>query len=744
MAQAARERLARLLGGADPVFSTHGTLPTSAMTLTVAGLSTPVKLPIRAAQAKQLVSVARPAVFGRREHTVSDLDVRDTWVIDSDQVSFGDRWVAELQGVLDTVRADFGLAPGTRFEARPHSLLVYGKGQFFAPHQDSEKNDAMIATLVVVLPSVHTGGELVVDHAGESQTFHGASDEIRYVAFYADCRHEVKPVRSGYRVTLTFDLLVTEAPTQVLGPVDEAAALLTEHFAVPGERWGRETKPPDRLVFLLDHEYSQRGLERGKLKGADTERVALVRSAAQQAGCDTALALAEIQETWDAYDVYPSRYWDDDTDSGVYEINELIDGSTVLGWWTLAGGESISLRVGDEEVCASTANIQLTPYESDYQGYTGNEGNTLDRWYRRAAVVVWPVDRAFAVRAEAAPAWALEQVAALLGTGETDQARSQAHQAAPFWYGLSEAHIALALDVARRLDDADAATDLLKGFALEAYTPEHAVAAAALAARYGDAWADALVTHQVDDARHSYGYGYGYGPTPRRSAWTTGTFPAWAKALRDAGAVRLAASYGSSMWGSALSRLVQILQVARRERRLDDLAEHACHIASVLVVADQPLCTQIARDVAPLGDDVVAALVPALCARSVSDNPGLAELVAQTSARAQTIADRPVRTADDWSIAWTGCGCDLCTDLEAFLRSATIRTKEWPLRKDRRQHIHTKIDDADLPVAHRTRRQGSPYTLVLTKTSDLFDRETQDRDSALARLADLVEAYPSR
>ena len=47
-------------------------------------------------------------------------------------------------------------------------MLVYGKGQFFLPHQDSEKDDAMVGTLVVSLPSAHTGGELVIEHAGQT------------------------------------------------------------------------------------------------------------------------------------------------------------------------------------------------------------------------------------------------------------------------------------------------------------------------------------------------------------------------------------------------------------------------------------------------------------------------------------------------------------------------------------------------------------------------------------------------
>ena len=49
-------------------------------------------------------------------------------------------------------------------------MLVYGKGQFFLPHQDSEKDDSMVGTLVVSLPSHHTGGELVVSMPGRASS----------------------------------------------------------------------------------------------------------------------------------------------------------------------------------------------------------------------------------------------------------------------------------------------------------------------------------------------------------------------------------------------------------------------------------------------------------------------------------------------------------------------------------------------------------------------------------------------
>ena len=75
----------------------------------------------------------------------------------------------------------------------------------------------MVGTLVVSLPSAHTGGELIVEHGGESVTYRTSKQDLSFVAFYADCRHEVKPVTSGYRVTLTFNLLADgEADTQGL------------------------------------------------------------------------------------------------------------------------------------------------------------------------------------------------------------------------------------------------------------------------------------------------------------------------------------------------------------------------------------------------------------------------------------------------------------------------------------------------------------------------------------------------
>jgi hypothetical protein len=86
-------------------------------------------------------------------------------------------------------------------------------------------------------------------------------------------------------------------------------------------------------------------------------------------------------------------------------------------------------------------------------------------------------------------------------------------------------------------------------------------------------------------------------------------------------------------------------------------------------------------------------------------------------------------------VAWDACGCELCGVLGAFLGSRSPLVLEWPLAKEGRRLVHTRIGSAELPVRHQTKRQGRPYTLVLTKTQELFTREQTVRGRVAADLA---------
>jgi hypothetical protein len=214
-----------------------------------------------------LCKVARPARHGFKDETRLDRRVRDTWEIPKSRISIDEpRCKRTLLPQLDRIRRDLGLPEKCRLKAQLHNMLVYAPGQFFVPHQDSEKTDDMIGTLVVSLPSQFSGGAMVLEHHDERMLVGGSNSRPTFVAFYADCRHEVRPVKQGHRIVLTYNLSVEGNFTAVDAPETQVLALaqrIREFFETPRTpRWTGDPRqgPPDRLVYLLVHEYTQSGL----------------------------------------------------------------------------------------------------------------------------------------------------------------------------------------------------------------------------------------------------------------------------------------------------------------------------------------------------------------------------------------------------------------------------------------------------------------------------------------------------
>jgi hypothetical protein len=84
----------------------------------------------------------------------------------------------------------------------------------------------------------------------------------------------------------------------------------------------------------------------------------------------------------------------------------------------------------------------------------------------------------------------------------------------------------------------------------------------------------------------------------------------------------------------------------------------------------------------------------------------------------------PPQAPKDWHQAGRiHCTCGDCRALEAFMRDRAERTQRFPLRKDRRRHLHEQIQRHDLDMTHETERRGSPQTLVCTKTRRTYDRQ---------------------
>ncbi|MGH9179601.1 MAG: 2OG-Fe(II) oxygenase, partial [Acidimicrobiales bacterium] len=357
-------------------------------------------------------------------------------------------------------------------------------------------------------------------------------------------------MRSGYRIVLSYNLLLrgdrgaAARPGAAPALVDAVSQGLAEHFSTPAPgRRGRldpdAGDPPNRLVYLLDHEYTEASLGWSRLKGDDASRAAVLEAAAAASECDVVLALADIHETWNCFEPEWRRpwgarsraqRWDDDDDpdddfdddawdgaGSEYELGELADRGITLDCWVSPSdqrAEPVATTVADVEVCATTPSADLRPYDSAYEGYMGNYGNTMDRWYRRAAEVLWPRWRAFAVRAEASPGWALDELSKRVRAGGAAGAQEAAAALAPFWATSvgpdpQRGFTAKALWLACALDEPALATMLLKPLRVEALAPGHARAVVALVERYGERWARDLLAEWS-------GRGRAWAPTPGR------------------------------------------------------------------------------------------------------------------------------------------------------------------------------------------------------------------------------------
>ena len=253
-----------------------------------------------------------------------DTDVRRVWELNPDRFRItSPKWDDLATSIIEDVQQALGLED-RKLAAHLYKLLVYKKGSFFLPHRDGEKLERMVATLVIALPAEHEGGDLIVSHDGQQHeiVFTGAASghELSYAAFYADCQHEVRPVRSGFRLCLTYNLTLAKSRSKkgIAAPSYGATAVAI------GELLGDWQKDADtqKLAVTLDHRYTQDGLSIDKLKGIDRARAEVLFEAAEQADCVAHLALVTLWQSGSAeggYDEYSYGYghgyhWSDDED----------------------------------------------------------------------------------------------------------------------------------------------------------------------------------------------------------------------------------------------------------------------------------------------------------------------------------------------------------------------------------------------------------------------------------------------
>ncbi|TFK66432.1 hypothetical protein BDN72DRAFT_823423 [Pluteus cervinus] len=177
-------------------------------------------LSVASANATQLEDLNKsclPATFGLSSKDVYDESYRKARKMDVE--NFAINFDLHAFGIIDAIRKELleGPNPEKVIKAELYKLNVYDEGSFFKAHKDTPRSENMFGSLVISFPTPHQGGKLLLRHDGEEWAFDSADILSKYeapfaawIAFYSDVEHEVTPVVSGHRVTLTYNLFYGE------------------------------------------------------------------------------------------------------------------------------------------------------------------------------------------------------------------------------------------------------------------------------------------------------------------------------------------------------------------------------------------------------------------------------------------------------------------------------------------------------------------------------------------------------
>ena len=762
-------------------FCAHGRLFTPMPRLEIDGAGM-LSFPVPEAQARALIAAAEPAPYGKGPETLVDASVRDCRQIGAASIRLaGGAWPETFARILDAAASGLGCA-GDRLDAQLYKLLVYERGGFFAAHRDTEKAHGMVATLTISLPVAGSGGELVVRHHGREVVVDmnvEEPSELAFAAFYADCTHEVRPVVAGHRLSLVFNLCLRPGdkssprkPPDFSEQIDAIARRLVA--------WRDDEFAAEKLVWLLDHEYSEAGLSFDTLKNADAARTQALAAAAERAECELHAAILHIEEHGDAMyrgDYVDSWGWNEGNVDAM-EIGELFDSHHRLDGWASRDGarpQLGELKLEDGELLPRGALDHAVPDEQRLHEATGNEGVSLERAYRHAALVLWPRSRTLAILAGAGIGGAVAWVAGELdrNAGVVDaRIRRLASELTDLWPtggdGRDKESRALMLGLLCGIADAACISHFLHAVVLSHYDGNENedlpaamdLAGTEAAGRFLPALIDAHFTQRPKVVlallRRLDGERDESGDPARKEMLREGVrsvlcaVAATPDIRRKARSVRTPAKKYDEVVTWPPRTQAGTSEPGRRSlKRLDEQA-----VRDLFILAWRRGLTREAEAAA----GAIAALprlatpdrtLPAAL-RELHGERGLADTVPFATLwrhAAGCLLGRsasPPKEPRHWKIAAdVDCDCNLCADLRAFCNDPAARVARFPLRKDLRAHLHRVIDHHRLDLDHETERRGRPYTLVCTKNRASHRRRLAEYAKDVSWMRRLIRSAPA-
>ncbi|KAK0219383.1 hypothetical protein EDD85DRAFT_1028980 [Armillaria nabsnona] len=173
---------------------------------------------------RDLCDACDAAGFGLGNQNTFDETYRKSKKLDTTQ--FSSNFDLRTTNILDQVQSDLvegqdEIKKVLRSELYKLNVFFFCEGDFLKAHKDTPCAENMMGSLVIVFPTPHEGGSLVLRQDGQEWTFSAErmlaestaeAPVISYIAFYSDVEHEVLPLTSGVRVTLTCSLYLEDKP----------------------------------------------------------------------------------------------------------------------------------------------------------------------------------------------------------------------------------------------------------------------------------------------------------------------------------------------------------------------------------------------------------------------------------------------------------------------------------------------------------------------------------------------------
>ncbi|ETK82033.1 hypothetical protein L915_12516 [Phytophthora nicotianae] len=121
-------------------------------------------------------------------------------------------WQIGIDKLVEILAGQFG-HKGVAMQSHLSKFLIHGEGGSFMKRQVNKTGNGVIATLVIQLPSLYEGGDLVVYRGGLEKRRHdfGKAKGIEsflphYVVIFADADYELEKVTQGYRLTMIYSI----------------------------------------------------------------------------------------------------------------------------------------------------------------------------------------------------------------------------------------------------------------------------------------------------------------------------------------------------------------------------------------------------------------------------------------------------------------------------------------------------------------------------------------------------------